>query len=1024
LAKLRVKQKRNLTKKGILAILFNKLHAQEEWMNKFFLIVISLILLAFSTSVMAVQPSQEVIRKMKNDGTFDQYVTFMRDAYARGVNNPDQLLSKGMQEKIQSGPTVYKVLVLLIDFSDELYTAGSVAATPAKFDSILFSDNRLNPTGSMKEFYIENSYGNYIMEGTVLGWYRATNGNAYYSGNCDGTHGLGSYPTNAQKLAQEAVIAANGDVDYSQFDNDGDGYVDGLFVVHSGAGYENSYNNCDIHSHQWTMPTISYDGVSISAYSMEPEEYGSSISPIGVFCHEYGHVLGAPDLYDYDGSSSGAGDWSLMANGNYNGSSRTPCHLDAYCKSVVGFVIPTNVAANMTDVDFPAAEYDPIVYQLWANGTIGSEYFLVENRQKIGFDALIPGSGLLIWHVNLSYPDNDNEWMPRVMLEQADGESNLQFGTNDGDADDPFPGGTGLNHFDDKTVPDSRSYAHAITQVAVWNITPSDSIMTANLDVRWSHPYYVLDSFKFVDPNSDNFFDAGETISFYFYLRNDWLTAVGATVSLTSNDPAITFPVPSVFFPTIVGNGGKVNNNTTALQFVVPVLPNPTYDSLYVDIVSDGGAFHDAIGMEKIMGHTRILLVDDDRRGSVEQIYEGDLYKRKVPIHYWEKATAGSPPGSEMSNYTAVIWFTGDSALDYLSATDRTNMAAYLDNGGHLFLTGQGLAKELRNEDSVFMRDYLHARYDTNFFHIEHIGIVGAPMIGDSAKIRYYSGGNQKLTTSQEIIPVDPAVPEFRHNKTGGRYSAISYTGSHKVLFFTFGYEALLNSSTTYMTRDSLLVRILLFLDGWETVPCVDGDGDGYGDPGHPESICLTDNCPNDYNPGQEDADNDGVGDLCDICPNAADPLQPDIDQDGVGDSCDTCNDPDGDGYGSPGFPATTCQVDNCPNLANPGQEDADGDGVGDLCDNCPTKPNPDQLDSNSDGVGDACTYVCGDPDGSGKVNLLDVSYIINYQYRGGPAPDPLWTADVDSSGKINLLDVSYIINFLYRHGPAPHCTH
>ncbi len=151
---------------------------------------------------------------------------------------------------------------------------------------------------------------------------------------------------------------------------------------------------------------------------------------------------------------------------------------------------------------------------------------------------------------------------------------------------------------------------------------------------------------------------------------------------------------------------------------------------------------------------------------------------------------------------------------------------------------------------------------------------------------------------------------------------------------------------------------------------CVDGDGD---------SVCSAyDNCPAIYNPDQEDADEDGIGDSCDVCtdtdadgygdpdfplnecatdncPDTANPDQTDTDADGFGDSCDVCTDEDGDGFGS-GLPFDTCALDNCPTDFNPSQEDIDADGYGDSCDNCPTVHNPDQTqDTDADGVGDQC---------------------------------------------------------------------
>ncbi|UCD17513.1 MAG: PKD domain-containing protein [Candidatus Zixiibacteriota bacterium] len=210
--------------------------------------------------------------------------------------------------------------------------------------------------------------------------------------------------------------------------------------------------------------------------------------------------------------------------------------------------------------------------------------------------------------------------------------------------------------------------------------------------------------------------------------------------------------------------------------------------------------------------------------------------------------------------------------------------------------------------------------------------------------------------------------------------------GTYGIVSDDFDFDGDADLVVTHSSADLIsLLRNLEF-------DCFDEDGDGYGDPGFPNTKCpVDDNCPTTYNPDQSNIDGDQLGDSCDNCFEIYNPKQEDADTDGVGDSCDLCTDTDNDGYGEPGFPASTCETDNCPSLFNPDQVDNDGDGLGDACDtctdidgdgygnpgfpnnvclddNCPNIYNPYQKDLDEDGVGDSCD-ACTDTDGDGYGN-------------------------------------------------------
>jgi M6 family metalloprotease-like protein len=445
----------------------------------------------------------------------------------KGINTPSDF---NLAPFLATSDT-FNILTILIDFPDK-------ASQTAEefFDTLVYEDR----VGTVKNYYLENSYGVFNFTTVTLpsgiGWVTSPENAGYYTSG--GNYGLGTYPNNAQGLVEDAVDLADPLVDFSQFDNDSDGWVDGLIVVHAGRGAEYTMNANDIWSHKWGIPTRSKDGKNISLYSMMPEYWVTSGDmTCGVYVHELGHVLGLPDLYDTDNSSSAAGRWSVMASGSWNGvNGSSPSHFDAWSRIQLGFASSTNVASTMMGVSIPAVEDSATIFRLWTSGTVGDEYFLVENRQQTGYDASLPSEGLLIWHIDDAVAtDNDNEWYPpshmgsghyMVALEQADSLWQLEKKQSYGDGGDPFPGGYVNRNFTPLTTPNSDDYAGDNTLVAITNISDAAAVMSADFTVSFASP--AGDEYDNILPlefdlaqNSPNPFNAETQISFTLSISSD-----------------------------------------------------------------------------------------------------------------------------------------------------------------------------------------------------------------------------------------------------------------------------------------------------------------------------------------------------------------------------------------------------------------------------------------------------------------------------------------------------------------------
>jgi len=353
-------------------------------------------------------------------------------------------------------------------FSDRAF-----AKTNAEFE-ILFNQVGLYPNdnsskGSVRDFFRENSYGALDLTVTIVGPYVAPNTMKYYA-------------THEREFAAVAAQLADADVDFNDFAENG--RVENFHILFAGFGDENINNGNQIWSHKWQLASpLTLDGVRISVYSCSPELRGSSgnnTTYVGVVCHELCHVFGSPDYYDTSGSNNpfaGTGNWDLMANGSWNDSGRQPGHVNMFQKILYGWVTPVELTSFTEVTDMPPASQQPVAYSIKAN--TNGELYVLENRQKVGFDTSLPGNGLLIWHVhpgalngNGSNAAHPQQLYPVVASSSyAIPTSTIASYGSINSAGTPFPGSANKHAFTAKTIPtmftwtDLQPIAKPITEI-------------------------------------------------------------------------------------------------------------------------------------------------------------------------------------------------------------------------------------------------------------------------------------------------------------------------------------------------------------------------------------------------------------------------------------------------------------------------------------------------------------------------------------------------------------------------------
>lgn len=404
-----------------------------------------------------------------DDVDLEMYLPDPSLPFEHRIPEKDEGNPKPMLEQPSAVVGEQTTLLILVEFADVSSTRNAYVLEDA-----VFANGATN--NSVNNYYDENSYGKvWLDSGSESGavsrdWLTLPQNRNYYGEDYytvgyvtdDGSDQDGNWLTRGKiQLVKDACRAADAaGLDFGDYDNDGpdgipnssddDGAVDHLIIIFSGNGQNhygrdtsaNSGPDDDSGANDWGRDLVwpsrisasswfgSVDGTSIDTATVNPEDPNFDI-PVGVICHEFGHDLGLPDLYDTDlGTGNGygavAGDWCLMDGGSYNtyGGNPCPAHLSAWCKYRLGWTSPVDVNPgnqgyfNINETSHPTPSDVCFRVNLSGYSAGDGEFFLIENRQQntSSYDAGLPESGILIWHINdsISYSSGGTDSPTRI----------------------------------------------------------------------------------------------------------------------------------------------------------------------------------------------------------------------------------------------------------------------------------------------------------------------------------------------------------------------------------------------------------------------------------------------------------------------------------------------------------------------------------------------------------------------------------------------------------------------------------
>lgn len=396
-------------------------------------------------------------------------------ADTRGPGLIDVFPSKGVQ----------KGLVVLVEFKDVKFKTED----PHDYYTRMLNEPDFNQNGniaSARDYFIDNSLGQFTPQFDVYGPLTLANNMSYYGGNDKWGN-----DKNPQLMPLEACQQLDATVDFKEYDRDGDGYIDNVYVFYAGYG-EADYDSEDtVWPHSWSLSEAyprkkyTFDGVILDKYACSNELDGWTTSyyrpdGIGTFVHEFSHVIGLPDLYDTSGASSNIpftpGEYSVLDYGPYNGNGCVPPYYGAYERYALDWMTPRELNSTRN------------VELLSMKNNVGyiipteekNEYYLLENRQQEKWDKYIPYHGMLVWHIDyvesVFMMNEVNNTKNHQYVDLVEADNRLTESTVKGD---PFPGTANVTSLKYSTAPYLKSWGNkALVINSIENIAESNGLIS------------------------------------------------------------------------------------------------------------------------------------------------------------------------------------------------------------------------------------------------------------------------------------------------------------------------------------------------------------------------------------------------------------------------------------------------------------------------------------------------------------------------------------------------------------------